>query len=111
MDSQISEAIESAYRIEREYGFLCYHQSRMGATFAAVRRLAEAGTVAVLDGCPDWLLCELQEWVQHFRKTGEFGFVSNLGIADHATLMAKASSVLAMAEAQLVTPEDGAAVR
>ncbi len=111
MDSEINDAVESAYRIEREYGFLCDRQSRMGGTFAAVRRLAETGDVAVLDSCPDWLLSELQEWVQHFRKTGEFGFVSNLGAVDHSPLMAKASAVLATAEAQLVAPADGFAAR
>jgi len=111
VDPEISDAVESAYRIEREYGVLYDHQSRMGGTFAAVRRLAETGDVAVLEGCPDWLLSELQEWVQHFRTTGEFGFVSNLDNADHSPLMAKASAVLAMAEAQPIAPADGSAVR
>ena len=111
MDSEINAAVESAYRIEREYGFLCDHQSRMGGTFAAVRRLAETGDVAVLDGCPDWLLVELREWVQSFRSTGEFGFVSNLGAVDHSPLVAKASSVLAAAEAQPSTAADGFADR
>ena len=111
MDSEINDAVESAYRIEREYGFLCDRQSRMGATFAAICRLAETEDVSVIDGCPDWLLCELQEWVQSFRQTGEFGFVSNLGAVDHSPLMAKASSVLAMAEAQPIAPADGSAAR
>jgi hypothetical protein len=52
MDFEINEAVESAYRIEREYGFLCDNPSRMGATFAAVLRLAETEDLAVIDG---WL--------------------------------------------------------
>lgn len=94
MDAQINEAVESAYLIEREYGFLEDRQTRMGATFMAVRRLAETRDASVLDGCPDWLLSELQEWVTHFLKTREFGFVSNLGSVDHSQLMAEASAVL-----------------
>jgi hypothetical protein len=107
MDSEINEAIEFAYRIEREYGFLHDHQSRMGATFMAIRRLAETGDTSVIDGCPDWLLTELQEWVQSFRQTGEFGFVSNLGSVDHSALMAKANAVLVEVNAQHGAQADG----
>lgn len=107
MDSEINEAIESAYRIEREYGFVIDHQSRMGATFMAIRRLAETEDASVINGCPDWLLSELQEWVQSFRQTGEFGFVSNLGEVDHSALMAKANAVLAKVKAQPGAQADG----
>lgn len=111
MDPKINEAVESAYRIEREYGFLCDRQSRADATFAAVRRLAEAQDASVIDGCPDWLLSELHEWIQSFRQSGEFGFVSNLGSVDHSPLMAIACSVLAAANAQPFAPADGFAAR
>lgn len=89
MDAQIAEAIESAYRMEREHGFLKLDAMRMDATFIAVERLAETQDLRILDGCPDWLLEDLQEWVRHFRKTGEFGFVSNLGMSDHSKLMSR----------------------
>jgi hypothetical protein len=94
MDDEIRAAVESAYQIEREYGFLCNRQSRMSATFAAVRRLAETRRRSVLEGCPHWLLDELAEWVTHFRQSRKFGFISNLGEADHSELMAAAVAVL-----------------
>lgn len=89
MDAQIAEAIESAYRMEREHGFLRLDAMRMDATFMAVERLVETQDLRILDGCPDWLLEDLQAWVRHFHKTGEFGFVSNLGMSDHSKLMAR----------------------
>ena len=108
--SEINQAIESAYRIEREHGILCNQQSRMGATFAAVCRLAETDDMAAIDSCPDWLLRELPECVQSFCQTGEFGFVSNLGAVDHSSPMAKASSVLATFEAQPFAARGGCAL-
>lgn len=87
MDAQISDSVESAYRMEREHGFLKLDAMRMDATFTAVERLAEVQELSVLAGCPDWLIEELQGWVRHFRKTGEFGFISNLGESDHSKLM------------------------
>jgi hypothetical protein len=87
VDAQIADSVESAYRMEREHGFLELGAMRMDATFAAVKRLAETQDLRVLDGCPDWLLEELRRWVQHFRNTGEFGFISNLGQSDHSKLM------------------------
>ena len=89
MDAHIAEAVESAYRMEREHGFLELGAMRMDATFAAVGRLADSQDLHVLDGCPDCLLEELRRWVQHFQKTGEFGFISNLGQSDHSQLMGR----------------------
>jgi hypothetical protein len=94
MDAEINEAVESAYRIEREYGFLCDRQSRMSATFSAVRRVAETRNVSVLDGCPNWLIEELRQWVRDFQQCGKFGFISNLGEVDHSALMATVSDVV-----------------
>ncbi len=87
MDVQIAESVESAYRMEREHGFLKLDAMRMDATFKAVERLAETQDLCLLDGCPDWLLDELCEWVRHFQSTGKFGFISNLGESDHSQLM------------------------
>lgn len=87
MDARIQESIESAYAIEKEYGFLCDAQSRSTATFVAVDRLAETQDLAILDGCPEWLQTELDEWVAYFERTGQFGFISNLGEVDHSDLM------------------------
>lgn len=87
MDTQIAESVESAYRMEQEQGFLKLDAMRTDATFTAVTRLAETQDVRVLDGCPDWLMEELRIWVRHFRETGEFGFVSNVGESDHSELM------------------------
>lgn len=89
MDAKIAESVESAYRMEREHGFLKLDAMRMDATFTAVERLAEAQDLRALDGCPDWLLEELRGWVRHFQLTGEFGFVSNLGQSDHSRLMGR----------------------
>jgi hypothetical protein len=94
MDAEINEAVESAYRIEREYGFLCDRQLRTSATFTAARRVAETQNASVLDGCPDWLIEELRHWVRDFQQGGEFGFVSNLGEVDHSALMAAVSHVV-----------------
>ena len=89
MDTQIAEAIESAYRIEREHGYLKLDAMRMEATFIAVSRLAETQDLCVLEGCPDWLLEDLRARVRHFQKTGEFGLISNLGTSDHSKLMGR----------------------
>ena len=94
MDAMIEQAVESAYRIEREYGYVCERQSRMIATMTAIRRLAETNDASVILGCPEWLLSELNEWVAHFRKTGNFGFFSSVGDVDHSSIMAEAVSVL-----------------
>lgn len=107
MDFEIKEAIEDAYRIEREYGFLQDYQSRMIATFTAIRRLAETEDASVINGCPDWMLSEMQEWVQRYRQTGEFGFISNLGSVDHSVFMAKANAVLLNIIAQPGSQADG----
>ena len=87
MDKAIAKAIESAYAIEREYGILCDQSSRSDASFIALRRLAETSDINVLADCPDWLLAELNEWVDEYRKTGAVGFISNLGSVDHSPLM------------------------
>jgi len=68
VDTHIAEAIESAYRMEREHGFLRLDAMRMDATFTAIERLAETQDLSVLDGCPDWLLEDLRAWVLHFKK-------------------------------------------
>jgi hypothetical protein len=95
MDQAITKAIESAYAIEREYGILCDQSSRSDASFIALRRLAETSDINVLADCPDWLLAELNAWVGEYRKTGKFGFISNLGSVDHSTLMDAASHFFA----------------
>lgn len=94
MDREIEDAIESAYRMEREHGFLCLESMRTSATFVAVRRLAETGDPSVIRGCPGWLLAELNDWKIGFRESGCFGFVSNLGEVDHSALMTTALNVL-----------------
>ena len=94
MDKEIEDAIESAYRMEHEHGFLCLQSMRTSATFTAVCRLAESGDPSVILVCPDWLLAELDNWKLDFRKNGHFGFISNVGEADHSSLLATALKVL-----------------
>jgi hypothetical protein len=94
MDERIQRAIESAYAVEREHGFVSLATMRADATFTAAECLAETRDLNVLSGCPDWLLRELHEWAQDYRQRGHFGFISNLGEADHSALMATVAALL-----------------
>jgi hypothetical protein len=87
MDPKIEAAVESAYSMEREHGFVCLAAMRSDAAFVALTRLAEAKDREVLSGAPEWLKEELQAWVTGFQQTGQFGFISNLGESDHSALM------------------------
>jgi hypothetical protein len=94
MDERIQLAIESAYAAEKEHGLLSLAAMRSDATFVAAERLAETGDPAVLKDCPEWLLRELHEWVSMYRQNGRFGFISNLGEADHSQLLSKVAVLL-----------------
>lgn len=94
MDRKIQAAVASVAIIERARGSLCDESTRSAVVFVALRRLAETGEPGVLEGCPDWLLAELAEWVAFYRRTGRFSFISREGEVDHSALMARAAPLL-----------------
>lgn len=94
MDTEIQEAVESAYRLEREHGFLELGAMRSDATFTALIRLDQTKGLAVLDGCPDWLIEQLREWAEAFQERDSFGFTSNLGEVDHSELMGRVAPLV-----------------
>jgi hypothetical protein len=94
VDTEIQDVVESAYRMEREHGFLELGAMRSDATFTALIRLDQTRSPAVLDGCPDWLVQQLREWAKTFQEHGSFGYVSNLGEADHSELMGRVAPLV-----------------
>lgn len=94
MDSEIERAVESAYRMEREHGFLELGAMRTDATFTALLRLDQTKDITVLDGCPDWLVQQLREWAESYKEHGSFGFISNLGEVDHSKLMERTAPLV-----------------
>jgi hypothetical protein len=63
-------------------------------TFWVVRQIADGSNSQLLRVAPAWLVEELYEWVDWYRKSGHFGFVSNLGEVDHSEVSAKVSTCL-----------------
>jgi hypothetical protein len=94
----IFSAIESAYKHERESGFLCLDALRSDATFAAAEYLAATGDATVLTRCPAWLVAELYEWARGIQESGTHRVISNLGEADHSGLISSMVVVLPAAE-------------
>jgi hypothetical protein len=99
MHLDICHAIESAYAIEREQGFLELGAMRSAAAFVAAETIAATGGVEAIQDCPAWLLADLLDSVRHYHKTGSLTVVSNLGEADHSELYSKVAEHLPALEA------------
>lgn len=92
--AELASAVEGVYVHERENGFLRLDALRCDVTFWVARQIAGGSNSQLLRMAPAWLVEELYEWVDSYRKSGHFGFVSNLGEVDHSDVLAKVSAVL-----------------
>jgi hypothetical protein len=92
--TELASAVEDVYAHERENGFLCLDALRGSVTFWVAQKIADASNSQLLLVAPAWLVEKLYEWVDSYRKSAHFGFVSNLGEVDHSDVFAKVSAVL-----------------
>jgi hypothetical protein len=70
MDPEIDMAVTLALSVMHHQGFAQQQAAQSQATLTAAQRLAQTQDKAVLRACPDWLLTQLQQWVDEHRQTG-----------------------------------------
>jgi len=70
MDPEIELAVTVALSVMHHQGFVQQQAAQSQATLTAAQRLAQTQDKSVLRACPDWLLIQLQQWVDEHRQTG-----------------------------------------